>query len=198
LGTLARLARRIQVSSDILEKLERAVLDCDDEGAGNYSRKLVEDGVDPMIGMEVLVDTIKKVGENADLGEVLLEDLTLPLCAMTAAMLPLEEALLKSNTKRSSLGVVVLGTVAGHRHFIGRSWMGSLLTAAGFEVRDLGVDVPVEESVTAVRQQDADRLVMSILLAFTVQEAQPFVEALAAATLRDGVKVLLLRTDPRD
>ena len=89
------------------------------------------------------------------------------------------------------MGVVVLGTVAGDIHTIGKSMVGALLSAAGFEVYDVGIDVSTEKFVQSVRDREADVLAMSALLTSTAKEMKTVIEALMEAGLRDKVKVMV-------
>ena len=111
--------------------------------------------------------------------------------AMEAAVGPLQEAVRTSGMKRESLGIVVLGTVAGDIHTIGKSMVAALLSAAGFEVYDIGIDVSTEKFLQVVQDKGANLLAMSALLTSTAKEMKTVIEALAEAGLRDSVKVMV-------
>jgi methanogenic corrinoid protein MtbC1 len=110
---------------------------------------------------------------------------------MQSAMPIIEEAIMARGIKRESPGAVVIGTVSGDIHTIGKSIVASLLTAAGFEVYDLGIDVPVEKFIAAIRDYRPDILAMSALLTTTAPEAGKVIDALEGEGLRDGLKVMV-------
>lgn len=101
------------------------------------------------------------------------------------------EPLLQAGPQTESKGKVVIGTVKGDIHDIGKNIVAALLKGAGFEVIDLGVDVPGEKFIQAVKDSGAKVLGMSALLNFTYPEMKTVVESLAAAGLRDTVKVMI-------
>ena len=86
---------------------------------------------------------------------------------------------------------MVLGTVAGDIHTIGKSMVAALLSAAGFEVHDIGIDVSAESFIQSVTENEADILAMSALLTSTAREMQTVIEALTEAGLRDQVRVMV-------
>jgi dimethylamine corrinoid protein len=93
--------------------------------------------------------------------------------------------------QREVLGTVVIGTVAGDIHEIGKSLVATMLSAAGFQVHDLGVDVPVAEFVTQVQETGANIVGLSALLTTTMRNQEAVVEALKEAGLREQVKVII-------
>jgi methanogenic corrinoid protein MtbC1 len=97
----------------------------------------------------------------------------------------------KQGKERESAGKVVVGTVAGDIHNIGKTILGTLLTADGFEVIDLGIDVPTEKFVTSVKEQKPDVLAMSALLTITAQEQKNVIQALMREEIRDDVKIMV-------
>jgi methanogenic corrinoid protein MtbC1 len=141
--------------------------------------------------LAVLTESIQLVGDAFGRGDMFLPDLVGAATAMQGAMGPLQVAIEKSGVKRASLGVVVLGTVAGDIHTIGKSMVGALLSAAGFEVHDIGIDVSTRGFIDAVKEHNADILAMSALLTSTAKEAKPVIDALAENGLREKVKVMV-------
>jgi methanogenic corrinoid protein MtbC1 len=103
----------------------------------------------------------------------------------------LEPELLLRKEKMEVAGTVVLGTVKGDIHAIGKSLVGTMLAANGFKVHDLGVDVPVEKFQSKLRETEADFLVLSALLTTTMLEQKAVIDGLQAAGLREKVKVLV-------
>jgi len=131
------------------------------------------------------------VGDNFAAGECFLPELVAAAEAMQSAMPILEAEIKKRGGKRVSAGKVVAGTVFGDIHNIGKTILCTLLTADGFEVIDLGIDVPVDRFVAAVKEHQPDLLAMSALLTITAQEQKSVIEALRREELRQGVKVLV-------
>jgi methylmalonyl-CoA mutase cobalamin-binding domain/chain len=111
--------------------------------------------------------------------------------AMKAAMEVFEPELMARKEKRQVLGTVVIGTVEGDIHEIGKSLVATMLAAAGFQVHDLGVDVPASEFVEQVREKGANVVGLSALLTTTMRNQEAVVEALQKAGLRESVKVVI-------
>lgn len=176
---------------DILERLKQALLDYDEDAAARLAKEWVTKGGNPIEAMAALTEAIKIVGEGFGCGDLFLPDLVGAATAMEAAVGPLQEAVRSSGMKRESLGIVVLGTVAGDIHTIGKSMVGALLSAAGFEVYDIGIDVPTAKFVQAMQERGANVLAMSALLTSTAKEMKTVIEALVEAGLRDKVKVIV-------
>jgi methylmalonyl-CoA mutase cobalamin-binding domain/chain len=111
--------------------------------------------------------------------------------AMKAALAVLEPALAQASVERRVRGRVVIGTVKGDIHEIGKNLVGTMLSASGFEVHDLGVDVPVDTFVAKAREVGADIVGVSALLTTTMTGQRAVVQALADAGMRPGVKVIV-------
>jgi methanogenic corrinoid protein MtbC1 len=111
--------------------------------------------------------------------------------AMQAALPIIEERLQETGGQRSSVGKVVAGTVAGDIHNIGKAMLCTLLTADGFEVVDLGIDVPTARFIKAVQEHQPNILALSALLTITAMEQRNVIEALKEAGIRDTVKVIV-------
>jgi corrinoid protein of di/trimethylamine methyltransferase len=176
---------------EVIEGLKRAVIEYDSEGAAGWARRAVVEGVAPIKAMEALTEAIRQVGDRFGKGELWLPDLVGAADAMQAAIPIIEEELKKTGAKRESLGIVVVGTVFGDIHDIGKAMVCTLLTAAGFEVHDLGVNVRAEEFLEAIDKFKADILAMSALLTMTASEQRKVIEALKARGARDRLKVMV-------
>jgi corrinoid protein of di/trimethylamine methyltransferase len=151
--------------------------------AANYDAlALIQEGLKP---------GIDRVGECFSEGEMFLPDLVRGGEAMKAAIAALEPGLKAGNRERPVLGRVVLGTVEGDIHEIGKTLVGTMLTADGFEVRDLGVNVPAAKFVAAVQETRADLVGLSALLTTTMLHQKDVIQALAEAGLRGRVRVLI-------
>jgi corrinoid protein of di/trimethylamine methyltransferase len=131
------------------------------------------------------------VGEQFGEGELYLPDMMLAARAMQKAVDTLEPEMARLSTQRKVLGRVVIGTVKGDIHDIGKNLVGMMLSTSGFEVHDLGVDVSPERFVEAAREHDADVIGVSALLTTTMAGQRTVVEKVAAAGMRPKVKVIV-------
>jgi 5-methyltetrahydrofolate--homocysteine methyltransferase len=176
---------------ELISKLAQSVIDGEPEDAEALAQQALDQGLDPLTCInEGLTAGIQRVGELFADGEYYLPDLIIGGEAMKAALLVLEPALAGDQT-REVLGRVVLGTVAGDLHEIGKTLVGTMLTANGFLVTDIGIDKSVSEFVDAVKASEATLVGASALLTTTMPEQQKLVEALAEAGLREQVKVMV-------
>lgn len=180
------------MSDEIYNQLTQAVIDGDEELSETLTRQALDRGLNPLdIINQGLTPGIDVVGEKFGCGEYFLPHLVMAGNAMKAAMGLLDPALKASGATRETLGTVVLGTVAGDIHEIGKSLVATMLTASGFVVHDLGVDVPTERFVEKVRDSEANLLGLSALLTTTMSVQRKVVDALKEAGLRQQVKVML-------
>ena len=179
------------MSKEILDELAQAVIDGDPEAAVGLARQALDRGLDPLVCInEGLAKGIQRVGELFASEQYFLPDLIIGGEAMKEALAVLEPALV-GDQKREVLGRVVLGTVEGDLHEIGKTLVGTMLTAHGFLVTDIGVDKPAVDFVAAVEETDANLVGASALLTTTMQEQRRIIEALEEAGLRGRVKVLV-------
>lgn len=153
--------------AEILEKLKEMVLQYDGEGAANWARMAVEKGIEPTKAVDAMTAAIRLVGEGFAKGEFWLPDLVGAAAAMQRGARLLEEEMARTGAKRKGLGIVVLGTVFGDIHSIGKDMVGTLLKAEGFTVHDLGINVTAQQFINAIEKEQADILAMSALLTTT-------------------------------
>jgi 5-methyltetrahydrofolate--homocysteine methyltransferase len=176
---------------ETISKLAQSVIDGEPEDAEALAQQALDQGLDPLTCInEGLTVGIQRVGELFADGEYYLPDLIIGGEAMKAALAVLEPAL-AGGQAREVLGRVVLGTVEGDLHEIGKTLVGTMLTASGFLVTDIGIDKPASEFVDAVKSSEATLVGASALLTTTMPEQQKLVEALAEAGLREQVKVMV-------
>jgi corrinoid protein of di/trimethylamine methyltransferase len=179
------------MSQEIYDKLAQVVIDGEPEDAEELAQQALDQGLDPLDCINKgLSPGIDRVGELFASGEYYLPDLIIGGDAMKAALSILEPAL-SGGQERKVLGQVVLGTVEGDLHEIGKTLVGTMLTANGFLVTDIGVDKTAAEFVEAVKETGATLVGASALLTTTMLHQKEVIEALKEAGLRDQVKVLV-------
>ena len=179
------------MSKEICLKLTQAVIDGEPGQAEELAKQALDQGLDALTCInEGLTPGINRVGELFATGDYFLPDLVLGADAMNAALAILEPALV-GNQERETAGRVVLGTVEGDIHEIGKTLVGIMLTANGFEVIDIGADKSAAEFVSAVKEKNATLVGASALLTTTMPEQQRIIQALEEAGLRDRVKVMV-------
>ena len=176
---------------EILAQLAQSVEDGEPEDAVALAEQALNNGLDPLLCInQGLTPGITRVGDSFSRGDAFLPDLILGGKAMKAALEILEPALLE-NQEREVAGRVVLGTVKGDMHEIGKTLVGTMLTANGFQVTDIGIDKSADEFIEAIAENKADLVGMSALLTTTMREQQTIIEAIKEAGIRDQVKVMV-------
>lgn len=176
----------------LLAEMKAAVLEGEIEEGEALARQALEAGMDPLECIEDgFVAGINEVGALYEEGEMYLPELVAAAEVMKEALAVLEPELLKSQKSRDILGKVIIGSVAHDIHDIGKDIVASMLTASGFEVYNLGIDIPNETFVAKVKELKPDILGMSALLTTTMPEQKKVIEMLKAEGLRDSVKVMV-------
>jgi 5-methyltetrahydrofolate--homocysteine methyltransferase len=175
---------------DILRKLRDSVVDLDIEGVKQFCNDALAIGIPPI---KVVTDGMAKgmdiVGQKYEAKEYFLAELIMAGEVMKEGMKILEPLLKDSDVKRR--GRIVVCTVKGDLHDIGKNIFATLLTTAGFEVIDLGVNVPTEKFVEAIRDHKAQILGLSALLTVTMQELENIIKMVEEAGLRSKVKIII-------
>ena len=179
------------MSNDILDNLKKAILDYDPDASTEWARKAVEAGVNPADALAAMTDAIRVIGEGFRVGDLFLPDLVGAADALTAATPIIEEEIQRIGAKTETMGIVVIGTVYGDIHTIGKTMVATLLQAEGFTVHDIGINVTAEEFVDGIRKHKPDILAMSALMTMTAPEQRKVVESLQAEGLRDSVKIMV-------
>ena len=172
------------------EKMSEKVIDGDQEAVKELTQEAIDEDVEPQeIISEGLISGMNVVGERFKAGDMFVPEVLMSAKAMKAGM-ELVNPLLTAADREESV-TVVLATVEGDLHDIGKNLVGMMLESGGMEVIDLGVDLPADEIVDAVRENDADVLGMSALLTTTMMEMQNVIEVLEEEGLKDDVEVLV-------
>ena len=175
----------------VLQDLARSITDYDEEATSLAAEKTVEEGVDPIEAIENGVAVgLKKIGEDYERGEIFLPELMMGANAAQKALKILLEKLPKGTDYRGQ-GRIVIGTVEGDIHDIGKNIVAAMLRANGFDIIDLGVDVSIERFVDSVKKYKPDVLGMSALLTNTMPKQKEVIQALKRENLRDSVRVIL-------
>ena len=177
--------------TEILAKLKKAVIEYNVEAAASWARKALEEGIDPLEALAALTKGIKQVGDGYGRGELWLPDLIGAAEAMSSAMPIIEEEIKSRGMKRETAGVIIIGTVKGDIHDIGKNIVATLLTIDGFDVIDLGVDVAADKFIEAIIKYKPSILAMSALLTMTAPEQRKVIDALKKEGIRDKVTVLI-------
>jgi corrinoid protein of di/trimethylamine methyltransferase len=180
------------MSQELYTQLAQAVIEGDQELTVSLTKQALDQGVNPLeIIKQGLTPGIDVVGEKFSCGEYFLPHLVMAGNTFKAALALLEPALKAGGMARQVSGTVVLGTVAGDIHEIGKSLVGTTLLANGFVVHDLGVDVPTSKFIAAVSETGANLVGLSALLTTTMSIQRKVVQELTEAGLRDQVKVMV-------
>jgi len=175
-----------------LAAMRQSIVDGAPEAAAALAREGLLAGIAAIEAIQQgYVPGMHAVGEEFALRRLFLPDMMAAAEAMRAAMEVLEPALLRSGAERPVAGVVLLGTVQGDIHEIGKTLVGTLLTAHGFRVHDLGVDVPAELFVAKVSELNPDIVGLSALLTTTMKQQRTVIEALEREGLRTKLRVLV-------
>jgi corrinoid protein of di/trimethylamine methyltransferase len=180
------------MSQELFAAMKQSIIDGDEEKSAELAHQALAQNVDPLAAInDGYVPGISYVGEQFGVGEMFLPDLMLAAEAMKAAVAVLEPEMARRGTQRQVLGKVVLGTVKGDIHEIGKNLVATMLSASGFEVYDLGVDVPFEQFAQKAREVNADIVGVSALLTTTMVGQKTVIEALDDMGLRPKVKVMV-------
>ena len=172
-----------------LSEIYEFVIDGDARQVQAGVKEALEQGVAAEVILnQALIGAMNEVGRRFEEGEFFVPEMLVAARAMQAGLALLKPQLVESGVKAA--GKVAIGTVKGDLHDIGKNLVAMMLEGAGFEVRDLGVDVTPETFIKAA-QDGADVIGMSALLTTTMNNMQSTLQALQAAGLREQVKVII-------
>jgi corrinoid protein of di/trimethylamine methyltransferase len=181
---------------EFLEDIKQTIIDGDDQTAVQTTHKALEAGLDPQyILSQGLMAGANIVGERFETGELFLPELMLTGRALKSAMTLLEPALQAkySDDPNSNIdtGVVVIATVQTDIHDIGKNIVSSMLMAAGFQVQDMGVDVPIKSIIDKAQEVNANIIASSALLTTSMPVIRDLIRLLDAMGERDRFKVMV-------
>lgn len=173
-----------------VKALHDAVLSGDAKLAREITQKALSDGVEPLqLVQRHMMPAMDEVGRRFECNEYFVPELLLSARAMKAALELIRPLLIASGAESS--GRVVIGTVKGDLHDIGKNLVAAMLEGGGFEVTDLGVNVTPEQFVAGIKEKNAQIVAMSALLTTTMPSMKTTIDAIKAAGVRDQVKVLV-------
>jgi corrinoid protein of di/trimethylamine methyltransferase len=180
------------MSTDLLAQITKSLVDGDPDATVAGTKRAIAAGLEPLAIIEGgLVPGMRIVGDKYASGEFFLPNLIVSASGMKQAMALLAPELKARRQELKSAGTVVIGTVRGDIHEIGKSLVATMLAANGFEVHDLGVDVSVDAFVSRVREAGANLVGLSALLTTTMHGQKDVIDALDKAGLRAQVKVMV-------
>lgn len=179
-------------TDDLFKEMAQSITDGEAEKAAELAQKSIDLGIDPLEAINKgFVAGVNYVGDQFSCGNMFLPELVMAGEAMKSAVAVLEPELARRGSERKMLGKVVLCTVEGDIHEIGKTLVGTMLSATGFQVFDMGVDVPVMKVVEKAREVNADIVALSALLTTTMVHQKDVIEALEDVGIRNQVKVMV-------
>lgn len=179
--------------SEIFEEIKEAVIDGDEDLAEELAQRVLDENINPVDAVQNgFIKGIEEIGNSWKAGEAFLPDVMMAADAMKAGLAVLESAIAELGSAAGDpAGKIVLGTVHGDIHDIGKNIVGALLTAAGFKVYDLGIDQTPENFIEKAEEVGAGIIAASALLTTTMGAQKELIEYLKEKNLRDKYKVII-------
>jgi corrinoid protein of di/trimethylamine methyltransferase len=180
------------MTDEILKRMAQSIIDGDADAAVVLAKESISADMDPLEAISKgYVAGVNTVGDAFGRGEAFLPELVMAGEAMKAAVATLDPELKRRGSERQMLGRIVIGTVEGDIHEIGKSLVATMLGASGFEVIDLGVDTPGDKLIGKALEVKADILAMSALLTTTMVRQREVIEELEKEGLRQQIKIIV-------
>jgi corrinoid protein of di/trimethylamine methyltransferase len=177
---------------EILEELKNSILKFDEDLASNMAQEAINNGIDPLNAVENgLVKGLDIIGEKYENDEIFLPELMMAANTFQKAMLILEPKIAEMGKERSKRGIVVIGTVKGDIHKIGKDIVILLLRTSGYEVHDLGEDVDLFTFIETAKKVNADAIGLSALLTSTLSGQKDVIDALSQEGTREKYIVMI-------
>ncbi|NDJ75572.1 MAG: cobalamin-binding protein [Chloroflexi bacterium] len=178
------------MSEQILEELYAAILDGDATTAEQQVQAALDAGIEPEVILnQGMIAAMGEVGRLFEEGEYFVPEMLIAARAMKAGLALLRPHLVEADVQ--PVGKVIIGTVKGDLHDIGKNLVALMMEGAGFVVEDLGVDVPSEKFIEAAKTHQPDIVGLSALLTTTMPAMQATIAALDAAGMRDSLKIIV-------
>jgi len=179
------------MGKDLAQELRQSVMEGDEEKAAKAAEEWLESKVDPYKAItEVLTPTIQEMGVRFEKGEAFLPELILATDAMNAAVKILEKEISKEKMEGTKKGRIVIGTVKGDIHNIGKNIVSIMLKTAGYDIIDLGVDVEPSKFVDEAEKSGAQVIMASALMTFTALNMKKIAEYLDMEKVRGKYKLV--------
>ncbi|MFP4529784.1 MAG: corrinoid protein [Halodesulfurarchaeum sp.] len=177
----------------IIEDIQQAIIDLEEDKTGELTQEAIDKDISPLVILqEGLTEGVRTVGDKFGRGEVFLPELAMSADCMRAGVELVEPLLDEMDLgDEDTAGKVILGTVDEDIHNIGKNILITMLKANGFDVVDLGVEIPNEDFVQAVKDEEPDILGMSALMTMTMDHQEEVIELLEEEGIRDQVKVMV-------
>ena len=173
-----------------LSGLRDAIIEGNDRLALEITQEALQQEADPAVLINKwMIPAMDEVGRRFEAQEFFFPEMLLAARAMKLALEPLKPLLAASGVEPT--GRIVIGTVKGDLHDIGKNMVGYMLEGAGFEIHDIGIDVPAEKFIEAVNNYNADILAISALLTTTMPEMQGILDMLKQRDMREKIKVIV-------
>ncbi|RLA92281.1 MAG: cobalamin-binding protein [Deltaproteobacteria bacterium] len=168
------------MQNDLFQKMKQSIIDGERDLSVSLAKKALEDSVNPLEAItDGFLPGVDAVGNAYAEQQAFLPELVMAGEAMKAAVAVLEPSMKASGTKREVPGIIVLATVEGDIHEIGKSLVGIMLSSSGFEVHDLGVDVPNSVLIAKARETKADIIGVSALLTTTMIKQKELIDEIS-------------------
>jgi len=182
----------MSATNEMVKQLAQAVIDGDIDKSKELATTMVSNGISPTaILNEGLTKGLMVVGERFGNGDAFLTDLMLSAEAMKTGLQVVEPELRKSHVERAYVGTLVIGTVEGDIHDIGKTIFATMFEVSGFKVIDLGCDVKSQVFLEKIGESKANILGLSALLSTTMGKQQDTIKSLEAKGVRASVKVMV-------
>ncbi len=180
------------MNDELFKAMTQSIIDGDAEIADRLARQAVEQGINPLEAInQGFIPGVNYIGDQFSAGLAFLPELVMAGDAMKAAINVLEAEMARTGAKRDIAGKVIVATVEGDIHDIGKTLVGIMLSIGGFEVHDLGTDVSIAKLLETTREVQPDIVGLSALLTTTMTKQRDFIEALEEAGLRQSVRVMV-------
>jgi len=175
----------------VLSEIKNSLINLDIDKTLELVKKAIDQGFKPLDIINTMAEGMKVIGDMFERGEYFISDLIVASEIFKEVMKILEPLIMKEKEVMKPIGRVVIGTIEGDIHDIGKNLVATMLRVNGFEVIDLGVDVSPQKFVEAVKQYNPDIVGMSALLTSTMMNMRKVIETLEKEGLRDKVKVIV-------
>jgi len=184
------ISNLLQEQKDLLDSLKDTIVAIDEEKAKEVAESVVSGKIDPGIAIKYsIAEAAVKIGEKFDTGEYFL-----PHLVMAGDLMGVVSAILEKNISAEKIEqkkIIVIGTVQADMHSVGKNLVATMLKAGGFEVHDMGVDVPSMSIIQKAKEVNADMIALSSLLTTTMPYQKEVIEDMASMGIRDKYKVMI-------